>query len=101
MHVGINNLVNEASKDILNQILSSENCIDKLCLTCKIIVSNLICRSDNGKASLTVKNVHDQKGALNIDVVNNRNIGGDCLNNSGLHLNSTGYCKLAIKFIKR
>ena len=60
-------------------------------------MSNLIYRSDNGKASLTVKNDNDHLDALNIDLVGNRNIGGNCLNNIGLHLNSTGYGKLAKK----
>ena len=64
-------------------------------------MSNLIYRSGNGKASLTVRNVNGHLDALNIDVVDNRNIGGNCFNNSGLHLNSTGYGKLAINFIKK
>ena len=54
-------------------------------------MSNLICRSDNGKAFLTVKNVNDHLDALNIDAMFNNNIGGNCLSNSGLRLNSTGY----------
>ena len=58
-------------------------------------------RSDNGKASVTAQNVNDHLDALNIDVVDNRNIGGNCLNNISLHLNSTGYGKLAINFIKK
>ena len=45
-------------------------------------------RSDNGKASVTAQNVNDHLDALNIDVVDNRNIGGNCLNNISLHLNS-------------
>ena len=53
------------------------------------------------QSSLTVKNVNDHVEALNIDVVDNRNIGGYCLNNSALHLNRTGYVKLAINFIKK
>ena len=44
-----------------------------------------------------VKNVNDHLDALNIDVVGNNNIGGNCLNNNGLHLNSTGYGIRAIK----
>ena len=69
--------------------------------TCKVIVSNIIYRSDKGKASLTVKNINDHLDALNLDVVDNRNIGGNCLSNSGLYLNSTGYGKPAINFIKK
>ena len=101
LHVRTNNWVSETSRDILNEILSLRNLIEKLCPTCKIIVSNLIYRSDNRKASLTVKNVNDHLDALNTDVVDNRNVDGNYLSNSGLHLNSTGYGKLAINFIKR
>ena len=101
LHVRTNNWVSETSRDILNEIFSLRNLIEKLCPTCKIIVSNLIYRSDNRKASLTVKNVNDHLDALNTDVVDNRNVGGNYLSNSGLHLNSTGYGKLAINFIKR
>ena len=74
----------------------------KICVQhAKVIVSNLIYWSDNAKASLTVQNGNNHLDALNIDVVDNRNIGGNCLNNSGLHLNSTEYGKLAISFIKK
>ena len=83
--------MSETSRDILNEILFLKNFIEKLCLTCTVIVPNLIYRSDNGKAFLTVKNVNDHLDALNIDVMYNNNIGGNCLSNSGLHLNSTGY----------
>ena len=86
---------------IWNRILSLKNFIAKLRPKCKVIAANIIYRSDNGKASLTVKNVNDHLNALNIDVVDKRNIGGNCLNNSGLHLNSTGYGKLAMNFIKK
>ena len=89
------------SRDILNEILSLKNFTEKLCSTCKVIVSNLIYQSDNGKPCLTVKNVNDLLDDLNIDVVDNRNIDGNCLNNSGLHINSTGYDKLAINVIKK
>ena len=101
LHIGTKNSVNETSRDIVNGILSLKNFSEKLRPKCKIIVSNIIYRSDNGKASLTVKNVNDHLDALNIDVVDNRNIGGNCLINSGLHPNSTGYGKLAINFIKK
>ena len=101
LHIGTNNSVHETSRDILNGILSLKDFIEKLRPKCKVIVSNIIYRSDNGKASLTVKNVNDHLDALNIDVVDNRNIGGNCLTNSRLHLNSTGYGKLATNVIKK
>ena len=55
LHTGTNNSVNETSLKILNGILSLKYCIEKLCPTRKVIVPNIIYRSDNGKASLTVK----------------------------------------------
>ena len=101
-HIGTNSSVNETSRDILNEILSLKNLIEKLRPKCKVIVSNIIYRSDNGKDFLTViLNLNDHLDALSIDVVDNRNIGGNCLTNSGLYLNSTGYAKLAINFIKK
>ena len=56
--------MNETSRDILNEI-SLKNFIEKLCPTSKVIVLNLIYRSDTGKAFLTVKNVNDHVDALN------------------------------------
>ena len=101
LHVENNISVNETSGDILNEILSLKNFIEKLCPTCKVIVSNLIYRSDIGKFPLTLKNVNDHVKGLNIDVVDKRNTGGNRLNNGGLHLNITEYGKLAINFIKK
>ena len=37
---------------------SLKNVIEKLCPTCQLIVSNIIYRSDTGKASLTGKNIN-------------------------------------------
>ena len=101
LHIQTNNSVNETSWVILNEILSLKNFIENLRPKYKVFVSNVIYLSDNGKASLTVKNVNDHLDALNIDVVDNRNVGGNCLTNSELHLNRTGYGKLVINFIKK
>ena len=95
-HDASNNSVNETSRDILNEILYLKNFIEKLCPACKVIVSNLIYRSDSGKTSLTIKNVNDHLDAVNTDVAYNNNICGNYLNISGLPLNSTEYGKLAL-----
>ena len=100
LHIGTNNSMNETSREILNGILSLKNFIEKFRPKCKVIVSNIIYRSFE-KVSLTVKNINNYLDALNRDVVDNRNIGGSFLTNSGLLLNSTGYGKLAINFIKK
>ena len=77
LYVGTNNSVNET--------LSLKNSIENLCPTCKVTVSNLVYRSDNGKASLTMKNINDYLDAINIDLVGDRNIGRNYLDNSDLH----------------
>ena len=82
LHIGANNSVNETSRENLNGILSLKNFIEKSCPTYKVILPNVIYQSENVKASLTFKNVNDHLDALNIEVVDNRNIGGNCLNNS-------------------
>ena len=101
LHIGTNNSVNETSRNILNGILSLKNFIEKFCPACKVIVSYVVYRSDNGEAYLTVKNVNDHLDALNIDVVDNIHISRNCLKNSGLHLNSTVYGKLVMNFMTK
>ena len=54
-----------------------------------------------GKTFQTAKNGNDHLGALNTDVMDNRDVRGNCLNNSRLHLNNTWYDKLAINVIKK
>ena len=81
LHIGTNNSVNKTSRDILNGILFLKSYIEKLRPKCNVVVSNIIYWSDNGKDSLTVKNLNDHLDALNIDVVDNRNIGRNCLTN--------------------
>ena len=59
----------------------------------KTLLKNCVqhAKLDNGKASLTTKNVNDHLDALNLDVLDNRNIYWNCLTNSRLHLSSTRY----------
>ena len=73
LRIGTNNSMNKTSRYILNGILSFKNFIEKLCLTCKVIVSNIIFRSDNVKTCKS-KSVNNHLDALNIDLVYKRNI---------------------------
>ena len=82
-------------------MLSLKNFIKKLRPPCKVIVSKIIYPSNNGKTSLSVKNVNNRLYILDIDLVDSRNVGRSCLNISGLYLNSIGYGMLAINFIKK
>ena len=63
---------NQVREDFLGNylsILSLKNFIKKLRPACKVIVSKIIYPSDNGKTSLSVKNVNNRLYILDIDVV--------------------------------
>ena len=66
-----------------------------------VVISDLITRTDNGKASLTVIKTNEHLHGLQMDVINNGNITSNELNKGGLHLNLRGLGKLAINFITR
>lgn len=67
----------KTSRDVLNVILSLKNLL-KHCLSWIVIVLNVTNRSDNGKVSLTVENLNDHRDPLKIDVMDKRNIVGNC-----------------------
>ena len=66
-----------------------------------VVISNLITRTENGKASLTVIKANEHLHGLQMVAINNRNITSNELSKGGLHLNSRGWGKLAINFIRR
>ena len=66
-----------------------------------VIISNLITRTENGKASLTVIKINEHLHGLKMDIIDNGNITLDELNKGGLHLNPRGLGKLAINFIRK
>ena len=65
----------------------------------KVFISNVVKRTNNGKAILTVNKVNEHLSALQLDIVYNSNINMTDLNRGGLHLNETGTGKLAVNFI--
>ena len=101
LHVGTNNSINETSRDILNKILSLKHLIHTELPNCKITISNIIDRSDNGKARLTISNLNRHLSSLNLDIIDNSNITAVHLNGSGLHLNSHGKGKFAMNLIRK
>ena len=54
LHVGTNNTVNEPSKIVLGKLLDLKKFIEHTLPESNVVISNLITRIDNGKASLTV-----------------------------------------------
>ena len=82
-------------------MLSLKSFIKKSLPRSKVCLSNLVKRTDNGKATLTVNKVSQHLSALQLDIVDNSNINVTGLNRSGLHVNETGTGKLTVSFIKQ
>ena len=101
LHVGTNDTPNNTSRAILDNLLSLKSFIEKTLPQSKVCISNIVQRTDNGKATLTVNKVKEHLSALQLDIVDNANINVTSLNHGGLHLNKTGTGKLAVNFIKK
>ena len=101
LHVGTNNTVNEPSKMVRDKLLTLKKFIEHTLPESNVFILNLITRTDNGKASLTVIKTNEHLHGLQMDVIDNGNITLDELNKGGLHLNLRGLGKLAINFIRR
>ena len=101
LHVGPNNCANESSRVVLNKILNLKTFIQNSLPQCKVIISSVINRTDDGKAPLTVENLNNHLNSLQLDIVDNSTIRKECLNKKGLHLTKKGTGKLAINFINK
>ena len=101
LNVGTNNCVNESSSVVLNKTLNLKIFFQNSLPQCKVIISNVINRTDDGKASLTVENLNNHLNSLKLDIVDNSAIGKECLGKKCLHLTKRGTGKLAINFINK
>ena len=90
---------NETSRSVLNKLLALKSFIEKELPESKVIISNIINRFDNAKATLTVSRLNEHLNSLKLDVIDNRNIAIDLLGKKGLHLNSKSVGKLALNLI--
>ena len=99
LHVGTNNTVNEPFKLVLSKLLDLKKFIEHTLPESNIVISNLITRIDNGKASLTVVKTNEHLHGLQMDFINNGNITSNELNKGGLHLNPRDLGKLAIMLL--
>ena len=100
LHVGTNNTVSDSSKVILKKINSLISYIKINNPECRIIISQPVRRTDNGKATLTLNNLNKSLAEFDVDEIDNSNIDVSCLGKRGLYLNSIGTGKLALNFIK-
>ena len=100
LHVGTNNTVSDSAKVIPKNINSLISYIKINNPECRIIISQQVRRTHNGKATLTLNNLNELLAELDVDKIDNSNIDVSCLGKRGLHLNSIGTGKLALNFIK-
>ena len=100
LHVGTNNIVSDSSKVILKKINSLIPYIKINNPKCRIIISQPVRRTDNGKATLTLNNFNKLLTELHVDKIDNSNVDVSCLGKRGLHLNSIGTGELALNFVK-
>ena len=75
--------------------------IEKTLPHLKVCISNVVKRTDSGKATLTVNKMNEPMSALQLNLVDNWHIDVTDLNRGGLHLHNTGTGKLAVNFIKK
>ena len=64
LHVGTNDTPNNTSRAILDNLLSLKSFIEKTLPQSKVCISNIVQRTDNGKATLTVNKVNEHLSAL-------------------------------------
>ena len=101
LHVSANNCVNESSSVVLDKMFNLKTFIQNSLPQCKLIISNVINRTDDGKASITVENLNNHLNSLKLDIADNSTIGKECLGKKGLHLTKRRTGKLAINFINK
>ena len=86
---------------MLEEILNLKTFIMNSIPQCKVIISNVINRTDDGKVSLIVENLNYHLNSLKLDIVHSSIIGKECLGKKGLHLTKRETGKLAINFINK
>ena len=83
LHVETNNTVNEPSKMVLDKLLKLKKFIEHTLPESNIVMSNLITRTNNGKASLTTIKTNEYLHGLQMDFIDSGNVTSDELNKGG------------------
>ena len=101
LHVGTNDATTNTSKKIVDDLLILKPNISKQLPSCRIVLSKLIIRHDNGKANLTIRNVNKHLSALQSESIESDNISSQHLGPKGLHLTPKGKVRLALNSMKQ
>ena len=100
LHVGTNDATTNTSKKIIDNLLILKSNILKQLSSWRIVLWKPIIRYDNGKASLTIRNVK-HLSALQSECIEKHNISSQHFARKGLHLNPEGKGRLALNFKKQ
>ena len=73
LHVGTNNCLNEPSRVVLDKIFNLKTFTQNSLPQCKVIISTVINRTDDDKASLTVENLSNHLNSLKLKIVDKFN----------------------------
>ena len=73
-NVGTSDGSNSTLRVILDNMLSLKTFIEKTLPQSKVSISNVVKRSNNGKATLTVNKVNEHLSSLQLDIVDKLNI---------------------------
>ena len=101
LHIGTNESPSKTSNQIYNELLDLKKWIASKSRA-RVIFSIPICRFDDAKATLTVKQLQGKllkSGEL--EVIDNSNIGSDLLGRKKLHFNFRGTKQLAVNIIQK
>ena len=100
LHIGTNDAVSKTSRQILDELLQLKQHLINTLPTCRVIVSRIMIRTDNGKAALTLSNFNKLFAQLEVDFINYVNIKEVHLGRKGLHLNKKGKDRLELNFLQ-
>ena len=83
LHVGTNNCLEESSRVVLDRYLNLKTFIENSLPKCKVIICNIINRTDDSKVSLTKGNLNNHLNSLKLNIVDNSTTDKECLGKRG------------------
>ena len=86
---------------MLDKILNPKTFIQNSLPQCKVTISKVANRTDDGKVSLTMENLNNHLNSLKLDIVDNSTNSKECLGKKVLHLTKRGTGMLATDFINK
>ena len=90
IHAGTNNATTDTPQMIVDKLITLKQNIEGSLPKYRVIISNLIVRTDNTKANSTIRKTNRLIKELQIQTVDNSNISEKHLGKRGLHLNQVG-----------